>query len=68
MSDYLVGSWKALCDIQTVVGVTTLTIPNRSIVTVRQVDRERIKVLVEVGLNIIDWMPYTFLYNFERID
>ncbi len=63
----LLGDWKATKDVQTRMGVTVFTIPERAIVSVTQIDEQNQKVLVQAGPAMIDWKSKYFLNDFEPV-
>jgi hypothetical protein len=67
MLNELLGDWKATKDVQTRMGLTAFTIPERAIVSVTQVDEKTQKVLVQAGPRLIDWKSKFFLSDFEPI-
>lgn len=67
MLNDLLGDWKATKDVQTRMGVTAFTIPERAIVSVTQVDEAYQKVLVQAGPAMIDWKSKYFLNDFEPV-
>lgn len=67
MLNDLLGDWKATRDVQTRMGVTAFTIPERAIVSVTQVDDANQKVLVQAGPAMTDWKSKHFLNDFESV-
>ena len=61
------GSWKARKDVRCRMGVSAFTIPKNAIVTVKRFDQEHRKILVEAGPRTVDWMPLSFINDFDAV-
>lgn len=66
--DNLIGSWKSKKDMTVRLTNGVFTLKERSIVSVKQIDKERRKVLIEFGPIASGWKHKNFLNNFEKLD
>ena len=65
--DNLKGSWKSKKDMIVRLTNGVFTLKERSIVSVKQIDKERRKVLIEFGTIASEWKHKSFLNSFEQL-